>query len=1845
MADLENQIAEIRKRIAALHSDRDALLKDMKAAQDALNLEARVETVPRIAERWNAPLEKLAEEVAGLCKQFGLAAPGGTPKVGSLLTSLDELETRTGGVAKALGVLQMAKRIRWKSPDEKAPLTLIRDQVTTLEQTVQRDPHVAQRVADGSHPMAQLVREVSGTGKANLRSITSEFNDDIVRAALAGRLEIGDAVPPPAAPPKPVAPPPPPPRPPVATAAAKPAAALTKPPVTPAPNLPAKAPVPRVQPPVAQPSAPKPGTILTPAAPAVAVKPMSPPAAVPAQPVKPMPPPAAVPAQPVKPLAPALAVTVETPAARPAPPLPAPPLPSATRKLEPAALSGAGKIKLVEEALSTGRYGIAYHATSLVEPDQRVSPVMIRALACAEHLVSKNGELADALKTDLEAISRHPKEHGLDLPGDEGVLLTAALALAPAILLANSGAEDLLFGLLVSAPGPEENGKLKPLRDFMTAVYEFREKSLGLTFDFTTLRLAKGQNDWSTEREALRAEAIQLLKELNAQPPLSWAAGKALEEKWLDEGGYFHQLVEPVLAAGNRRVDALDLCRREGDLQRLANREIDEFELTKQKVQVNSTAYRRIKTSWESLTTLAERYHELLSKMPQGSSDAPDVQMVRGLTDAVPGHVANCLAALNRLNPPDTFARSSCVRILNRLASIFRKDSKWSEEEVPLRYLLHADLLRIPGLKIRAKDWTPDGGLTESDVVQLERVFREDVPSWEDAFQFRLREDSPSDFQLTAALLEFFERTGAVKADEKLDAQRKTEIEAAKDDLRERLDRLVGEVSEAKNNGLFDADTHLIYTDEINEARRLLDDPERVLISRGQRLLREVQLDLRAKTEEGRAGLANHPFRTDGRLKEDQLANLRKLAERGLKGAVENYYAQCLMDPSEPYPDTDLGRFRAYYSDLEQIASQLFDGPKPQFAGVDRSFSNLVEAWRRSAQVRELRQIQVTAFLEFLLLGYDLDVLRSRFTEAASDTKMRAHWTRLATRPVRDRKRIPLPQFGSKADGHYQLLCLWKPTLELLRQELGKCRPGGDAIWVLYFGRLTEEERQQLADVPCACPYIVVDELVLAYLAGLGGVPAVPPDRRLAALFGCVLPYAAIQPYQEKGGQVWPEMFFGREEEMRRVLADAGGHFVYGGRQLGKTALLRHIEKRYHQDQAGGTLKVIYMDLRFGTNIGSGRRMEEFWPVLAEYLKRANVELKKPGPDGKLEDLTNFNEDTVPEAIERWLRPRDRRLLILLDEADVFLLKDRKERLTRDGGVVEFGISSRLMPRDNTARWKVVFAGLRDVWRGTKIPNSPFSKIGRPIAIGPMMSREDAQQARELLEFPLQAVGVKFEKAALVDEVLGLTGYFPSLIQCFAYRLVEELNRRRRESGSGLAPPFTIDSRAKLATPAAKEDPRTFFIEDIFDPKNERSLAWEDIRKRFAMTLEVDPRFEVIAYGMARQILNNPEGPEASGGFDAAAVHEIVMDLWPAGFTTQEDGREVEELLSDLQELGIVVEVPRSPGRYRLRTGLIELLGDSARVDRELERQREVPPNYDETAERPLFPDTEPGEDFRMAPLTEQQLLRIQQHKTEVLVVVGSEAAGIRTLAEFLQMLPANELLDSSVASQEAFEAWLSDRRTREVAAGRSFNVVVDCTHAWDIGWVESAIKRQRLYSAEEQTRCIFVADRERLSWEEFELIRGLGIRVEQLRPMKDQALRTWLNFRDHPVKVDERQRLREQLGAWPQFLDEFDKYRRTQSGTWRESLTAFVELLMAKPAERLRQLGVREDDWPYLRALNAATGQEPVLAEVAATVGHGLDEARQRLTFLEQLWVVQPVGSTWRLNKPVAVLLERLKE
>ena len=102
----------------------------------------------------------------------------------------------------------------------------------------------------------------------------------------------------------------------------------------------------------------------------------------------------------------------------------------------------------------------------------------------------------------------------------------------------------------------------------------------------------------------------------------------------------------------------------------------------------------------------------------------------------------------------------------------------------------------------------------------------------------------------------------------------------------------------------------------------------------------------------------------------------------------------------------------------------------------------------------------------------------------------------------------------------------------------------------------------------------MVDRVILFYLA-----KHYTENTVIKRLMAVTLPFAYYQPFVEASSQEMPpELFTGRAAELTSIESAEGANLVYGGRQLGKSALLKMA--RHNIDRNGCGARAVLLDIR-----------------------------------------------------------------------------------------------------------------------------------------------------------------------------------------------------------------------------------------------------------------------------------------------------------------------------------------------------------------------------------------------------------------------------------------------------------------------------------------------------------------------------------------------------------------------------------------------------------------------------------------------------------------------------------------
>ena len=88
------------------------------------------------------------------------------------------------------------------------------------------------------------------------------------------------------------------------------------------------------------------------------------------------------------------------------------------------------------------------------------------------------------------------------------------------------------------------------------------------------------------------------------------------------------------------------------------------------------------------------------------------------------------------------------------------------------------------------------------------------------------------------------------------------------------------------------------------------------------------------------------------------------------------------------------------------------------------------------------------------------------------------------------------------------------------------------------------------------------------------------------------MPFSVYQPYVWESSNIMPaEMFMGRRKELADIENPNGANIVYGGRQLGKSALLKMAVKDIDHDENNN--RAILIDIKGRDEKATARRISQ----------------------------------------------------------------------------------------------------------------------------------------------------------------------------------------------------------------------------------------------------------------------------------------------------------------------------------------------------------------------------------------------------------------------------------------------------------------------------------------------------------------------------------------------------------------------------------------------------------------------------------------------------------------------------
>lgn len=481
--------------------------------------------------------------------------------------------------------------------------------------------------------------------------------------------------------------------------------------------------------------------------------------------------------------------------------------------------------------------------------------------------------------------------------------------------------------------------------------------------------------------------------------------------------------------------------------------------------------------------------------------------------------------------------------------------------------------------------------------------------------------------------------------------------------------------------------------------------------------------------------------------------------------------------------------------------------------------------------------------------------------------------------------RHPISSFGTQMKSPLNVIILYgNYTERQLVDTVSSFDLGGVSI-VLIDRPLDKSARRLIGEIfhtqtSGQNPFLLIDQVLFMYLA------MHQVTERIPAMLKCTLPYTTYQPFVRDGGSTADEMFCGRTQELATIIDPNGACVVYGGRQLGKTALLERAESRCSKPD--NKAFAIYINI---INCKTEEALVD--KIVGDVLKKTGLQLASCKSIDKLCSQIDklFREHKIVS------------LLLLLDEADNFLAAIADAEYKPIQPLID-------LKRETKNAFKFVLAGLHNVCRAKNATtkNGVFGQLGTPLCVKPLTPTD----ALQLLSRPLRYLGFQIDRYPHLETILTNTNYYPGILQFFGYMLVETLSGQYAKyyHAADGNPPFTLQDEQLAAVMTSSDLNRS-------------------IRDKFRWSLELDQRYFMIARCIT-MLYHFHDDDRSSGSWLGFSVDEIISmaNEYTIHCLENETKNGYINLLDEMVEMGILNQP--SPGIYRLRrNSFVDIIGEN----------------------------------------------------------------------------------------------------------------------------------------------------------------------------------------------------------------------------------------------------------------------------------------------------------------------------
>lgn len=485
-----------------------------------------------------------------------------------------------------------------------------------------------------------------------------------------------------------------------------------------------------------------------------------------------------------------------------------------------------------------------------------------------------------------------------------------------------------------------------------------------------------------------------------------------------------------------------------------------------------------------------------------------------------------------------------------------------------------------------------------------------------------------------------------------------------------------------------------------------------------------------------------------------------------------------------------------------------------------------------------------------------------------------------------------IPAFGSKSETEgFRVLCLYGTyNCDALMDKFRSANSTAKHTLVLLDFALNIEERRRLArkikeEKSFSKTFIVIDRVILFYLA-----KHYAENTVLRRLLAVTLPFAYYQPFVEASRQdMPPELFTGRETELTSIESPEGANLVYGGRQLGKSALLKMARKNIDRNANGD--RAVWIEIKDMTAADALK-------VVCDKLILEDI----LDADCKCETWNELAGHIQRRLMSDDPKKRINYLLLMLDEADTFIATSGE---TEDQPITAL----KNLPSD---RFKLVMAGLHNLSRYNRKSMHLNSNL---IHLTPITIKQfRREEATKLLTSILAYLGFKFNQK-IIDSILASTYNYPGLIQFYCQKLLEAMkNEDYAGYNESSTPTYEVTESHYKKVLSDKA------FTELVDQKFEATLFTEE---------EGHSNYHIIALIIAYLYYAEPNDK----GYTEADLLRIAEE-YRINRVTSLKPEQLSEILNEMCDLNVITVMD---GNYRFATdGFRKYLGNQDKIEKSM---------------------------------------------------------------------------------------------------------------------------------------------------------------------------------------------------------------------------------------------------------------------------------------------------------------------